>query len=329
MESVIREWNRHAATVSLAARPLASAQPISRPSLDIKRLVNFATLFQPTRLKEQSGNVSNQPVPLPPDQLDQRLPAPMMDAFELSSRSRSVPLNAIRRMNPNVANAASGKVTFEGLGSAESSPRTSFEGNSRLGSLDLAQPSDQIIESCCPPYATKSPLAVSTCHMLKFLNSSGPMIGRKESGVLRGRKYMSLASSLGKDLEPALAPSSRKQLLSAGNSLDSGFKLSLLDKQPASPRRASTNKGWVHDPTRSDSGSSAGIGSVSMQRSKAHSNHCNITCDFDTLTAVHCDIWQACSDAMFMYNIGLAFMTRKSESVPRSVTIDGLVRHSA
>lgn len=267
MESVIREWNRTAETVSAAARPLVGIPPVNRPSMDLKRLMNLSSLFQPTRLKEQApaGSGDLAPLPLQRDQPDQGLLPPMNDAFELSSRSRSVPLNAIRRMNPGFGNATPSKVTFEGVASIESSPRTSLDGNIRRDSLDLAQPSDQVIESCCPPCAAKSPLAVSNCHMLKFLHSSGRMIGRKESGVLRGRQFMSLASLAGRDPEPAAVPSSRRPLLSAGNSLDSGVKLSLLDKLKT-PTSFSIAKGWVQDAPRSNSDSpSHSISSVPAQ----------------------------------------------------------------
>ena len=273
MESVIREWTRTANTVA-AAGPLAVGQQVSRPSLDLKRLVNFnvSSLFQPTRLKEQIGAVSKSPAALArqPDQLDQGPTlSPQGDAFELSARSRSVPLNAIRRMNPSFANAATSRVSFEKLGPTDSTPRTSFDGNSRLGSLELARPTDQTLESCCPPHAAQSPLTVSNCHMLKFLHTSGPMLGRKESGVLRGRKYMSLASTLSPDSSEHLI---KKSLLSPGNSLDHGFKLSLLDKQAITPMASLPSRGWVFDQSRSDSESSAGkpsIGSAPAQKGKA------------------------------------------------------------
>lgn len=266
MESVIGEWTKTADTVHAAARPFSGTQQVHRPSLDLKRLVNFSSLFQPTRMKEQptAGTVSAV-LALGSDQLDQRPAlAPQGDAFELSSRSRSVPLNAIRRMNGNLANAAPSKVTFEGLGFAENSPRQSLDGNSRLGSLDLVKPSEETLESCCPPYAAKNPLAVSNCHMLKFLQTSGPVLGRNESGVLRGRKYMSLASRLGADVDPF----NKRSLLTPGNSLDTGFKLPLLDKQLTIPKGSLASKGWVHDQSRSDSESSAGISSAPSQKGK-------------------------------------------------------------
>ena len=265
MESVIREWTRTADTVYAAARPLSGSQQV-RPSLDLKRLVNFSSLFQPTRMKEQpTAGTGSAALALGSDQLDQRRAlAPQGDAFELSSRSRSVPLNAIRRMNGNLVNAAPSKVTFEGLGSAENSPRQSLDGNSRLGSLDLVKPSEETLESCCPPYAAKNPLAVSNCHMLKFLQTSGPVLGRNESGVWRGRKYLSLASRSGADVDPF----NKRSLLTPGNSLDTGFKLPLLDKQLTSAKGSLASKGWVHDQSRNDSESSAGISSAPSQKGK-------------------------------------------------------------
>lgn len=267
MESVIREWTKTDDTVHAAAWPLSGTQQVHRPSLDLKRLVNFSSMFQPTRMKEQpTAGTGSAALALGSDQLDQRPAfAPQGNAFELSSRSRSVPINAIRRMNGNLVNAAPSKVTFEGLGSTENSPRQSLDGNSRLGSLDLVKPSEETLESCCPPYAAKNPLAVSNCHMLKFLQTSGPVLGRNESGVLRGRKYLSLASrQLGADVDPF----NKRSLLTPGNSLDTAFKLPLLDKQLTSAKGSLASKGWVHDQSRNDSESSAGISSAPSQKGK-------------------------------------------------------------
>lgn len=40
-----------------------------------------------------------------------------------------------------------------------------------------------VVDSCCAPYASASPLAVSNCHMLKFLAASGTLHGCKEEVV--------------------------------------------------------------------------------------------------------------------------------------------------
>ena len=277
MEAVIKEWTQSGVSATSDAQPVAAGLTGNRPSLDahLKRLVGFSTLFQPTRLKEQAGSASasdggSQPA----------VPAPLAkdDAFELSSRSRSVPLNAIRRMNilsGVPAPTGQSKVSFEGLSSG--SPRQSLDSSSRLNSLDLATPTDQVLESSCPPYAAKSPLAVSNCHMLKFLQASGPVLGRKESGVMHGSKYRSLASTAGQDA----ALSSRRLLSTAGNSLDPGFKLSLslLDRQVKTPNAQSPTKGWVRDESHSSSDSTGdqptSIASVPAQKGKPSRRPCH------------------------------------------------------
>ena len=271
MESVIKEWTKSGVSAISDAQPLAGSVT-NRPSYDahLKRLVGFSTLFQPTRTKESplagpaaTDRVDQTPAPLQP---------PPSDAFELSSRSRSVPLNAIRRMNILGGSPGPSKVTFEGL-SNNSSPRNSLDGSSRLGSLDLATPTDQVLESSCVPYAAKIPLAVSNCHMLNFLHASGLVLGRKESGILHGKKYLRLGSSVGQDVD-----SSRKVLSSAGNSLDPGFKmsLSLLDKHRTAD--LSFSKGWVQDESHSDkdSNSSRPASIASVPVPKGNMSICSI-----------------------------------------------------
>ena len=59
-------------------------------------------------------------------------------------------------------------------------PRRSTEGvsydDAELEQLDM-------LDSCCGPCAAESPLAVSNCHMLKFLAPFGPVQGRKEESL--------------------------------------------------------------------------------------------------------------------------------------------------
>ena len=42
-----------------------------------------------------------------------------------------------------------------------------------------------VTESCCQPCAADSPLAVSNCHMLKFLAQLGHRKARRDSGLVR------------------------------------------------------------------------------------------------------------------------------------------------
>jgi len=46
----------------------------------------------------------------------------------------------------------------------------------------------EMVDSCCPPHAAASSLAVNNCHMLKFLAASGIMQGRREEVVVPHRR---------------------------------------------------------------------------------------------------------------------------------------------
>lgn len=46
----------------------------------------------------------------------------------------------------------------------------------------------EVLDSCCAPHASASPLAVSNCHMLKFLAASGTLQGCKEEVVVSHRR---------------------------------------------------------------------------------------------------------------------------------------------
>lgn len=63
---------------------------------------------------------------------------------------------------------------------ASFSPRRSIDGVSYDDSEMEQLP---VTESCCAPFAAGSPLAVSNCHMLKFLAAAGTLHGRQEDAV--------------------------------------------------------------------------------------------------------------------------------------------------
>ncbi|KAA6421082.1 MAG: serine threonine kinase [Trebouxia sp. A1-2] len=132
------------------------------------------------------------------------------EPVELHSRSKSMPLNEIRRQT------LTGRLfvpTERFMFRAQSPESVSSRESSDTGE-------EQAEEAYCSPYASHSPLAVNNCHMLNFLGKLGRVEGRKESGVLRSNAYRSLAS---RNLTRAVE-SSRHLLRSAGNSLDPNFQ---------------------------------------------------------------------------------------------------------
>lgn len=134
----------------------------------------------------------------------------MDGSAELHSRSKSVPLNEIRRQALTGRLAVpTGQFDFRVPSPESASSRESSDNGEAYAE-----------EAYCSPFASHSPLAVSNCHMLKFLGESGKLEGRKESGVLRSNAYRSLAS---RNLSRA-RESSRHLLRSAGNSLDPNFQ---------------------------------------------------------------------------------------------------------
>ncbi len=155
---------------------------------------------------------------------------------ELHSRSKSMPLNEIRRQT------LTGRLAV--LTDTFTPRAPSPEGASSRESSDTGEA--QAEEAYCSPYASHSPLAVNNCHMLNFLGESGRLLGRKESGVLRSRAYRSLAS---RNLSRA-KESSRHLLRSAGNSLDPNFQAATSSTAVSSPQdsqipSASHRVAWV------------------------------------------------------------------------------------
>ncbi|DBA84440.1 TPA: hypothetical protein ACH3X1_006072 [Trebouxia sp. C0004] len=128
------------------------------------------------------------------------------DPAELHSRSKSMPMNEIRRQTLTGCLAVpADKFVFRAPSPESASSRESSDNCEA-----------QAEEAYCSPYASHSPLAVNNCHMLKFLGELGRLEGRKESGVLRSNAYRSLASKI----HTRAIDSSRHLLRSAGNSLD-------------------------------------------------------------------------------------------------------------
>ena len=140
------------------------------------------------------------------------------ESAELHSRSKSMLLNEIRRQTLTGRLAAPiDKFTFRAPSPESASSESSDNGEA------------QAEEAYCSPYASHSPLAVSNCHMLKFLGELGRIEGRKESGVLRSKAYRGLASR-------RAIESSRHLLRSAGNSLNPNFQAVTNSTAVSSPQ---------------------------------------------------------------------------------------------
>ena len=81
-----------------------------------------------------------------------------------------------------VSFAPAGAVRREGRASASAafSPGRSADG---VSYTDAEMQQLAVTDSCCAPFAAQDPLAVSNCHMLKFLAASGAIQGRQEEVV--------------------------------------------------------------------------------------------------------------------------------------------------
>ena len=142
---------------------------------------------------------------------------------ELAKRSKSVPLNEIRRWaltgRASPSNQPSSKLSLEAPEGASSASSQSEASEVQGGVAE---------DAFCTPHASHSPLAVSNCHMLKFLAESGLVEGRREGGTVRSNASRSLTS---KKYSQA-AESSQRMLLSAGNSLETSFDPAMMGDQP-------------------------------------------------------------------------------------------------
>ena len=164
------------------------------------------------------------------------------DSAELQKRSASVPLNQIRRwaLGRAAAPAAAQSPDKFGLGLPAALQDAASIGSSR----DSTPRPEDLEEAYCSPFASHSPLAVSNCHMLAFLKSSGPLSGRKESGVLMTKAYRGFI-----DKKIKAGESSRQLLASAGNSLDPNYDPPAEETLPSSDRLPSPRtKGLVIAP---------------------------------------------------------------------------------
>ena len=187
-------------------------------------------------LQTESGEKQTDPIPA--NTTNRRLQAILGDVHrrpngrsisldepaELAKRSKSVPLNEIRRWaltgGTSPANQPPSKPSLDAPEAASTA--------SPHASSAASEVQDGVAEDAfCTPHASHSPLAVSNCHMLKFLAESGLVEGRREGGTMRNHAYHSLTGKK----HPQAAGSSRSLLLSAGNSLEASFDPSMVGNQ--------------------------------------------------------------------------------------------------
>ena len=97
----------------------------------------------------------------------------------------------------------------------------------------------EILDSCCPPHAAASSLAVNNCHMLKFMATSGIMQGRREDVVAPHRLsflQQALSASTGnspratQDLHGSFPVVPRLRSDSSGTSTSASRRPSLLGR---------------------------------------------------------------------------------------------------
>lgn len=146
---------------------------------------------------------------------------------EMRTRSKSTPLHELQRWRLTKLDA--------GLHTPGALSNINSEVPSSASSASSREPSSngevQQEDAYCTPFASHSPLAVSNCHMLKFLTESGKVEGRKESGVLRSNAYRASTSMR----VPQAAESSRHLLLSAGNNLDANIEPAVASSPSSHP----------------------------------------------------------------------------------------------
>ncbi len=94
----------------------------------------------------------------------------------------------------------------------------------------------EMVDSCCPPQAAASSLAVSNCHMLKFMAASGIMQGRREEVVVPHRRSFLQQALSGRsqsdsqDLHSSFPVVSRLRSDSSGTSIGASRRPSLLGR---------------------------------------------------------------------------------------------------
>ena len=99
----------------------------------------------------------------------------------------------------------------------------------------------EMVDSCCPPHAAASSLAVNNCHMLKFMAASGIMQGRREEVVAPHRLSLLQQALSGKsphdsqDLHGSFPVATRLRSDSSGTSTGASRQPSLLGKLDSKP----------------------------------------------------------------------------------------------
>lgn len=128
-----------------------------------------------------------------------------------------------------------GAIRREGRGSAVTglSPGRSTDG---VSYHDSEMQQLVVTDSCCAPFAAGDPLAVSNCHMLKFLAASGTLQGRPEDAIAPQRMPHQLGKStslsvkrspcISQDLPRNLSSRSASSSTANGGLRLSGLKLS-------------------------------------------------------------------------------------------------------
>jgi len=115
--------------------------------------------------------------------------------------------------------------------------RRSIDGQVSYDDSELMQL--EILDSCCPPHAAASSLAVNNCHMLKFMAASGIMQGRREEVVAPHRLsflQQAWSASTGKsprdskDLHGSFPVVTRLRSDSSGTSTGASRRPSLLGR---------------------------------------------------------------------------------------------------
>ncbi len=112
--------------------------------------------------------------------------------------------------------------------------RRSIDGQVSYDDSELMQL--EMMDSCCPPQAAASSLAVSNCHMLKFMAASGIMQGRREEVVVPHRRSFLQQASSGRspndsqDLHGSVPVVTRLRSDSSGTSIGASRRPSLLGR---------------------------------------------------------------------------------------------------
>ena len=133
--------------------------------------------------------------------------------------------------------APSGAIRREDRASvAAVSPGRSTDG---VSYTDRVMQQLMVTDSCCAPFAAGDPLAVSNCHMLKFLAASGVIQGRQEDVVAPQRHSHKLGSRSRGLLTHAVPVSVMMKSCHATCPVD------VVARAPATGALASTAQSWL------------------------------------------------------------------------------------